>query len=89
MRVNRSFSFPLDEIEARFPRLTSAVQWAIIGSRDEARGALRNHLAGNAWAGEAVNHFGGTLEAIRAGIRSRHVVRRIQGLRQTHPEART
>lgn len=68
-----------EECVARYPRLTSAMQWVAILSEPEAGCALRNHRNGFDFACEAVDHYGGCLKVIRNAIRSRHVAKRSRG----------
>lgn len=75
-------------LSSRYPRLLRAIRWAAILSETEATCALRTIRQVRAgllstdmlkWGGgEAVNHFGGPLEVVRAGIRCRHVTRRVK-----------
>lgn len=60
----------------RFPRLIQAMQWVGCLSEGEATACIRDYLAGLAYSGEAVNHFGGTQPLIRraAGQRARWIV---------------
>lgn len=66
----------LDAIARRFPLLLRSMKWAAILCDTEARASIRDFKHGHG-SGEAVSHFGGPLEVIRAGIRCRTVVRKI------------
>lgn len=67
---NTQKPMPLAEIERRFPRIVRACRAAAILSHGEAVGAVYMHQIGDAWAGEAVNHFGGIPALFRAAFRS-------------------
>lgn len=60
----------------RFPRLLLAMQTAACLSRGETISCLRFYMRGDKWAGEAVNHFGGTRAVILGALRVRHGVQR-------------
>lgn len=62
-----------EETARRYPRLLRAMRWAACLADLEAQSAIIMHRAGHDCAGEAVNHFGGCLKVIRAGIRCRNV----------------
>jgi hypothetical protein len=71
-QTNRSM--PYDEIEQRYHLLIRAMQWASILSLYEARDCVRA-LQDKRGSGEAVQHFGGPVEVLKAAIRCRHVTR--------------
>jgi len=50
------------------------MQTAACLSRGEAISCLRFYMRGDKWAGEAVNHFGGTRAVITRAIQIRHAV---------------
>ena len=68
MTGNR-YPMPPNAIAARFPRIVRALRAAAILSHTEATGAIYMHQIGDAWAGEAVNHFGGIPALFRAAFR--------------------
>lgn len=76
----------MDEMAERYPRLIRAMKWAAILTHYEAAATLRDiRYVGMGklrpdylrhGGGEAVSHFGGPAEVIKAAIRARHVTRR-------------
>ena len=73
---------PHDWIEARYPRLIRAMKFAACLCDLEAISCIQMHLAGHAYAGEAVNHYGGNVAVLRGAIRCRHATIRAYGPRQ-------
>lgn len=67
---------PLDGILARYPRLVRAACWAACLSTHEAASCIQMWRAGHAWAGEAVNHYGGCRAVLLGAIRCRFAARR-------------
>src|SRR2546428_9938668 len=65
--------YDLAAIEAYYPRLIRVMKWCAILSTSEAAAAIREHKAGSLWAGEAVNHYGGTRKVIKNAIAWRNV----------------
>lgn len=63
-----------ETIARRFPRLIRALRWTGCLTTQEAVGAIRAHMRGDRWSGEAVNHYGGVpvllARATRAEVRS-------------------
>ena len=66
----------IEDAEMRFPRLVRSMRFAACLNSTEAASAIVMHRAGHAWAGEAVNHYGGVRAVLRGAIRCRHAARR-------------
>lgn len=72
-----------DQIEARWPRLIHAMQYAAILSHSEAACALRDlHDLPRHGGGEAVAHYGGPLAVLQGALRCRAFVRTHYPLRR-------
>jgi hypothetical protein len=54
-----------EQIQARYPHLLSMMMWACSLSITEAVSCVQLYLDGSMFAGEAVNHMGGTIECVR------------------------
>ena len=63
-----------DLLRWRYPRLLAAIQYAILGTKSEAASAIEGFVNGYGGS-EAVQHYGGPLEAIRGALRCRHAIR--------------
>ncbi len=59
-----------EQIKARYPRLLAAMKWAACLTDHEATSCIQMHQLGDNWAGEAVNHFGGTRAVLMAAKHS-------------------
>lgn len=74
--MRRNYYPTHEEVAQRYPRLLRAMRWAACLSEMEAISCIAMHSAGHAYAGEAVNHYGGNLAVIRGAIRCRAASRR-------------
>jgi hypothetical protein len=66
-----------EKIIGRYPLLMRAMQWAAILSLYEAADCIRA-IRERRGSGEAVSHFGGPVEVLKAALRCRCHVRQIQ-----------
>lgn len=70
----------IEECWTRYPRLTRAVQWIIIGSTGEAGSCIRDYRDGLDFSCEAVSHSGLTpRDRIEHAFRVRQSVRQSLG----------
>lgn len=59
------------DIAVRYPRLIHALQFVACLSDGEAISCIRDYQRGDAYSGEAVNHYGGTKKVISDAARAR------------------
>lgn len=79
----------LEECLEKYPRLVRVMQAVAILSSYEATASLRDYFRrevyGGIFAGEAVSHFGGTLEVIKRAITRRHSYKKFNGNTYGYP----